>query len=69
MLEPYRTEVVMGEDDKAVKATKADGTPTRINLTQRVTYVNAADVPGSLCLGKTGFERLSDRAPSWPARP
>lgn len=55
----YRTEVVMDEAGKPVKFVKPDGKVTRNNVTQRVTYETDAEVPDSMRLGKTGFERLS----------
>lgn len=54
----YKLEVEMGEDGKPVKAFSKDGKPTKRNVYKRTTYANDAEVPDSLRLGKTGYERL-----------
>jgi len=53
----YRLEVAMGEDGKPVKEVK-EGKPTKRNSFKRTTYLNHTEVPASLRLGKTGYERL-----------
>jgi N12 class adenine-specific DNA methylase len=54
----YRMEVVTGEDGKPVKQVNADGKATKFNVYKQVVFADDADIPESLRLGKTGFDRL-----------
>lgn len=54
----YRLVVKTDDDGKPVKVVK-DGKTTRLNVYERTTFDNEADIPSSLRLGKTGFERLT----------
>lgn len=54
----YKVDVKMGEDGKPLKQTDASGAPTRFNAYTRTVYATEAEVPSTLRLGKTGYERL-----------
>jgi N12 class adenine-specific DNA methylase len=54
----FRYEVEVGEDGKPVKEVK-NGKATKRNVYKRTTFMQEADVPGSLRLGKAGYERLT----------
>lgn len=54
----YKVDVKLGEDGKPLKQTDSSGAPTRFNAYTRTVYATEAEVPSTLRLGKTGYERL-----------
>ncbi|MGL4717410.1 MAG: LPD38 domain-containing protein [Aeromonas sp.] len=53
----YRLEVKTDDDGNVMKIIK-DGKPTSRNVYERTIYANDKEIPTSLRLGKSGFERL-----------
>lgn len=53
----YTVDVVNGSDGKPLKVIK-DGKVTKRNVVERTSYASEADIPASMQLGATRFERL-----------
>lgn len=53
----YTVDVVNGTDGKPLKVIK-DGKVTKRNVVERTSYASEADIPASMQLGQTRFERL-----------